>query len=122
MAVGVVSLQACRGGKFDYGVESEGTDGGAEAAVDEGAARELMEKQVSDVSFGEMETSSALSLTESLRRLWMRRRLTEATPERLSQQKPTSSWPMPQFLGELWSDKSTFTLISPSSSQLRFLA
>ena len=36
---GVVSLQACRGGKFDYGVESESTDG---PAVDEGAARDMM--------------------------------------------------------------------------------
>lgn len=28
----VVSIQACRGGKFDYGVESDATDGPASAA------------------------------------------------------------------------------------------
>ena len=44
--VGVVSLQACRGGKFDYGVDSESTDGGDTAADDNEQVKELMEKQV----------------------------------------------------------------------------
>ena len=36
-------MQACRGGRFDYGVESEATDGPAE---DENQVQELMEQQV----------------------------------------------------------------------------
>lgn len=44
MVRGVVSLQACRGGKFDYGVESESTDGPATA--DDEELKDIMEKQV----------------------------------------------------------------------------
>ena len=68
--VGVVSgcdlLQACRGGKFDYGVESEGTDGGDAAPVNDKVAQELMEKQVRERE-GKWKKSSVclLSLTES---------------------------------------------------------
>ena len=39
-------MQACRGGKFDYGVESESTDGGEGETEYEEATEELMEKQV----------------------------------------------------------------------------
>lgn len=43
MVRGVVSLQACRGGKFDYGVESETTDG---PATDSEQPPELTDEQV----------------------------------------------------------------------------
>ena len=38
--------QACRGGKFDYGVETESTDAPGEEPVSEDQMKQLMEKQV----------------------------------------------------------------------------
>ena len=43
--MGVVSWQACRGGKFDYGVESETTDGPADMDSDQ-QSQDLTDKQV----------------------------------------------------------------------------
>nr|CAD10676.1 caspase 3 [Geodia cydonium] len=44
----VFVVQACRGGKFDYGVESESTDGEGES-VNKETANEMMEKQFDKV-------------------------------------------------------------------------
>ena len=40
-------MQACRGGKFDYGVESETTDGPGSTEPSEDQMKEIVEKQVS---------------------------------------------------------------------------
>ena len=40
-------VQACRGGKFDYGVESETTDGPGSTKPSEDQMKEIVEKQVS---------------------------------------------------------------------------
>ena len=40
-------VQACRGGRFDYGVEMESTDAPGEEPVPEEEVKEMMETQVS---------------------------------------------------------------------------
>ena len=63
--MGVVSwcglLQACRGEKFDHGVDSESTDGCDTAPVDDKVAQELMEKQVREREGEKMEEEFCLS-------------------------------------------------------------
>ncbi len=39
-------MQACRGGKFDYGVESETTDGADGEEPSEDQMKEIVEQQV----------------------------------------------------------------------------
>ena len=60
-------VQACRGGRFDYGVETEGTDAPEPASeAEEEKMKEIMEQQVSPYTIPPSLPPSFLSLFLSL--------------------------------------------------------
>ena len=78
----VIFPQACRGGRFDYGVESETVDAPDTPPIPDEEMKELMEEQVSTGPVNEMALPGSHialclhclaphSMTRSLKRPWM---------------------------------------------------